>query len=84
MQKLLYREPSKGGFNWLPKPIFDGDAESNIVRMSIPYIGDAKWANLSADGVEVGYRFNTFNFGEDWDGFYRIPASFPRSLLKIY
>lgn len=74
--KILYRSPSKGGFNWLPKPIFDGDAESDIVRMSIPYIGEAKWANLSADAVEVGYRFNTFNFGDDWDGFYRIPANF--------
>tara|TARA_B100000745_G_C20063645_1_gene363004 strand:- start:102 stop:845 length:744 start_codon:yes stop_codon:yes gene_type:complete len=74
--KILYRSPSKGGFNWMPKPIFDGDAESDIVRMSIPYIGEAKWANLSADAVEVGYRFNTFNFGDDWDGFYRIPANF--------
>ena len=73
--KILYRSPSKGGFNWIPKPIFDGDAESDIVRMSLPYIGEAKWANLTADGVEVGYRFNTFNFGDDWDGFYKIPET---------
>ena len=43
--------------------------------MSIPYIGDAKFANLAADALEVGYRFNTFNFSGEWDGFYRIPAS---------
>ena len=68
----------------MPKPIFDGDAKSDIVRMSLPYIGEAKLANLSADGIEVGYRFNTFNFGDDWDGFYRIPASFldPSSKYK--
>jgi len=72
--KILYREPSKGGFSWMPKPIFDGDAQSDIVRMSIPYIGEAKFANLSGDALEVGYRFNTFNFG-DWDGYYRIPDS---------
>ena len=42
----------------MPKPIFEGDA---TVRYSpyvpIPYIGEAKLANLSGDGVEVGYRF---------------------------
>ena len=51
--KILYRSPSKGGFNWIPKPIFDGDAKSDIVRMSLPYIGEAKLANLSAKILDI-------------------------------
>ncbi len=76
--EILFRSPSNGGFDWNPKPIFDGDSSEDLVRMNLPYIGKLEksdWKNLDSDGVPVGYSFGSFQFGNTWDGIYRIDES---------
>jgi len=75
---ILFRSPSKGGFDWNPKPIFDGDSSDSLVRMNLPYMGEidkSHWKNLDSDGVPVAYTFGSFQFGDNWDGVYRISES---------